>query len=58
MNHTANDWLAHPDRNPRITFTSIGLRGRRYFERSRWIPHQGKRECARRLRQMQNQRSN
>ena len=26
--------------------------GRRYFRRSRWLPHQGARECARRVRQM------
>lgn len=34
----------HPGIDPKHTGG-----GRRYYRRSRWKPHQGKRECARRL---------
>lgn len=34
----------HPGLDPKYTGG-----GRRYYRRSRWLPHQGKRECARRL---------
>lgn len=47
MNHAVLDWINHPGRNPKMPSTEIGQRSRRHPERSRWIPHQGKRERAR-----------
>jgi hypothetical protein len=41
-------WLAHPFRNK---FFNRYAATRRHFNRSRWLPHQGKRECARRVEQ-------
>ncbi|MER8506665.1 hypothetical protein NKH91_17545 [Mesorhizobium sp. M0894] len=44
----------HPFLDPRhidLTRRLGRMPGKRYFHRSRWLPHQGLRECARRLRQ-------
>jgi hypothetical protein len=46
----------HPGINPNFARLSKAIRkipGRRYHERSRWLPHQGERETARRRRQIE-----
>lgn len=52
------DWFRkrHPGLDPQYPALCRHLGktpGRRYFRRSRWLPHQGKRECARRARHME-----
>lgn len=47
MTYPFKAWLDHPSHNQ--LFRLFTRRGRHFYERSRWIPHQGKRERARRL---------